>query len=71
MTCFVEYDFYDEAKNFLKQKRQIQLSLSREDNGSELKEELMKWEQQMITQKKWGYSNNKLSTENKKEVVPK
>ena len=55
----------------MKQKRQRQLGLSRDDDRSDPKEELTKWEQQMITRKKWIYSNNKLFTENKKEVVPK
>lgn len=71
ITCYVEDDFYDKAKNFLKQKRQRQLGLSRDDDRSDPNEELTKWEQQMITRKKWIYSNNKLFTENKKEVVPK
>lgn len=54
----------------MKQKRQRQLSLSRDHGRSKPKEELTKWEQQTITWKKWIYSNNKLFTENKKEVVP-
>lgn len=71
ITCYVEDNFYDKAKNFVKQKRQRQLGLFRDDDWSDPKEELTKWEQQIITRKKWIYSNNKLFTENKKEVVPK
>ena len=69
ITCYVEDDFYDKAKNFLKQKRQRQLGLSRDDDRSDPNEELTKWEQQMITRKKKGYTATTNSSQKTKRKL--
>lgn len=68
ITCYVKGDFYDKAKNFLKQKGQRQLGVSRDDNRSEPKEELTKWKQQTILERN-GYAATTNSSQKRKRKL--
>ena len=70
ITCYLENEFYDKAKNFLREKTQKQLGLTN-DHRSEPCGTLTKWEEQTVTRKKWIFNNNKLFTQDNKTVVPK
>ena len=71
ITFYLDDDFYDKAKTFLKEKTEKQLDVSGNKDRSESTEELTTWEQQTVRRKKWVYQNSEVFTANNKKVVPK
>ena len=72
ITLYLEDNFYDKAKSFLKEKMVNQLELSQNDREEPSEVSLFtKWEDATITQKQWIYKNNKVFTQDNKEVIPK
>ena len=72
ITLYLEDSFYDKAKSFLKEKiaKQLELSQNNREEPSEVSL-LTKWEDATITRKQWIYKNNKVFTQDNKEVIPK
>ena len=72
ITLYLEDNFYDKAKSFLKEKMVNQLELSQNDREEPSEVSLLtKWEDATITRKQWIYKNNKVFTQDNKEVIPK
>ena len=55
ITFYLDDDFYDKARIFLKKKTEKQLDVSGNKDRTESTEELTTWEQQTVRRKKWVY----------------
>ena len=66
----MKYDFYNKAKQFLKEKAETKLCLSGKEDRSEPKQ-VTKWEHQVIIQKTWACRRGKFFTGNSKKVMSK
>ena len=72
ITLYLEDDFFDKAKSFLKEKMVNQLELSQNDREEPSEVSLLtKWEDATITREQWIYKKNKVFTQDNKEVIPK
>ena len=70
ITLFVEYKFYDKAKQYLKSIIEDDLIVDQVQEDR-IKSPPSTWEATTITQKKWKYSNDNIVTEKNKKVVSK
>ena len=68
ITLFVEYKFYDKAKQYLKSIIEDDLIVDQVQEDR-IKSLPSTWEATTITQKKWKYSNDNIVTEKNKKVV--
>ena len=70
ITLFVEDNFYDRAKQYLKStiEDDFEVAQLQEDR---ITSPLSTWEATTITRKKWKYSNDNIVTEKNKKVVSK
>ena len=68
ITLFIEDEFYDSAKEFLKREAENAVSDSN-TNHDTLK--LTKWQATTLKRKKWSYHQGKILTTQQKVVVPK
>lgn len=68
ITLFIEDEFYDSAKEFLKSQAENAVSDSNTNHDTT---KLTKWQATTLNRKKWSYHQGKILTTEQKVVVPK